>query len=158
MRRRDDLIWKSVLEEVFEDFLRFFFAEADSLFDIDKGFEYLDKELEQLFPPQDGEYAPRFVDKLVKVFRWDGTEDWLLVHIEVQGQFQKDFGERMFAYYYRIKDKYAKPITAISIFTDKNKRFHPKGYVLQYLGTEVSYKFNTYKIYRAGESGYDAYI
>jgi len=60
VRRRDDLIWKSVLEEVFEDFLRFFFAEADSLFDIDKGFEYLDKELEQLFPPQDGEYAPRF--------------------------------------------------------------------------------------------------
>jgi len=149
--KRDDLLWKAILEEIFEDFLRFFYANADDLFDMERGFEYLDKELEQLFPPEDGHYAPRFVDKLVKVFRKDGSENWLLVHIEVQGQYSKDFGERMFTYYYRIKDKYDTPITAFAIFTDKNRKFHPKKFEREYLGTRVSYEFNTYKIIEQNE-------
>ena len=145
-------MWKAVLEEVFEDFLRFFYSDADELFDMVKGFEYLDKELEQLFPPEDNQFAPRFVDKLVKVFKKDGSEDWLLIHIEVQGQYNKDFAERMFTYYYRIKDKYDKPITAFAIFTDKNKSFHPNKYEYEYMGTRVSYKFNTYKIIEQDEA------
>ena len=66
--KRNDLLWKATLEELFDDFLRFFYPEADELFDLNRGFEYLDKELEQLFPTDDENYAPRYVDKLVKEF------------------------------------------------------------------------------------------
>ncbi|WP_460951141.1 hypothetical protein [Spirosoma daeguense] len=45
--QRDDSLWKAILEDVFDDFLRFSFPNADELFYLDKGFEYLDKELEQ---------------------------------------------------------------------------------------------------------------
>ncbi|TAM96844.1 MAG: hypothetical protein EPN39_12730 [Chitinophagaceae bacterium] len=48
--KRDDTLWKGILENLFDDFLRFFFPDADDLFDMKKGFEFLDKELEQLFP------------------------------------------------------------------------------------------------------------
>ena len=65
--KRNDTLWKGILENVYEDFLRFFFKDADKLFDIEKGFQFLDKELEQLFPADDLE-SPKFVDKLVKVF------------------------------------------------------------------------------------------
>src|ERR1700709_304947 len=99
----------------FDDFLRFFYPDANKLFDIGKGFEYLDKELEQLFPPESEDYAVRYVDKLVKVFTREGNEEWILVHVEVQGYTDKDFAKRMFQYYYRILDKYDKPITAFAI-------------------------------------------
>lgn len=39
--RRDDRLWKAVLEDLFEDFLHFFFPEACELFDLSRGVEYL---------------------------------------------------------------------------------------------------------------------
>lgn len=143
--KRDDTLWKGILENVFDNFLRFFFKDADELFDFEKGFQFLDKELEQLFPIENGE-APKFVDKLVKVFTKAGTEDWILVHVEVQGYNDKDFAKRMFTYFYRILDKYGKPVTAIAIFSDTNKKFHPKVYEYNYLGTRNTFRFKTYKI------------
>ena len=144
--KRNDLLWKAALEDLFEDFLLFFYPNAHLLFNLDKDFDYLDKELEQLFPPVDDKYEPRYVDKLVKVFTIKGEEEWILIHIEVQGYADKKFSKRMFQYYYRILDKYDKPITAIAIFVDPNYNFHPTGYKRSFLGTEVNYTFNTCKI------------
>ena len=91
-------------------------------------------------------YAPRYVDKLVKVFRKSGSEEWILIHIEVQGYTDEDFARRMFQYYYRILDQYYRSITAFAIFTDGNKAFHPKAYKAEFLGTGIHYWYNTYKI------------
>ncbi len=99
--KRDDLLWKAILEDIFDDFLRFFYKEAEQLFDISKGFEFLDKELEELFPIDEGSDI-RYVDKLVKVYLNDGQEKWILVHVEVQGYRDSNFEERMFTYYYRL--------------------------------------------------------
>ena len=104
------------------DFLKFFFEDAEKLFDMERGFQFLDKELEQLFPTEEIE-APKFVDKLVKVFTKTGEEDWILVHIEVQGYDDKDFAKRMFTYFYRILDKYGKPVTAIAILQMRTGNF-----------------------------------
>lgn len=82
--KRDDTLWKVILENVFDDFLRFFFADADIQFDINKGFQFLDKELNQVFPAEEVE-EPKSVDKLVKAFTHNGKEQWVLLHIEVQG-------------------------------------------------------------------------
>ena len=143
---RNDLLWKAALEDLFEDFLCFFYPDANELFDLKKGFEYLDKELEQLLPPDEDNFAPRYVDKLVKVFTNNNQEEWILIHVEVQGYKDKDFAKRMFQYYYRILDQYDKPITAFAIFADSNKNFHPSYYERNFLGTKLFYSFNTYKI------------
>jgi predicted transposase/invertase (TIGR01784 family) len=144
--KRNDLLWKAALEDLFDDFLRFFYPDAGELFNLDKGFEYLDKELDQLFPPDTDNYAPRYVDKLVKVFTNTGQEEWILIHVEVQGYTDQDFAKRMFQYYYRILDQYNKPITAFAIFADTGKNFHPKHYERDFLGTRIYYSYNTYKI------------
>jgi predicted transposase YdaD len=144
--KRNDLLWKAALEDLFDDFLRFFYPHADDLFDLDAGFEYLDKELDQLFPPDDDQYSPRYVDKLVKVHTRAGGEEWVLVHVEIQGYPDQLFAKRMFQYYYRILDQYDKPITAFAIFADTNKIFHPTSYEREFLGTKVYYTFNTYKL------------
>jgi hypothetical protein len=51
---------------------------------------------------RDAEIGKRLADVLVKVFLKDGSEKWLLIHIEVQGYYEKEFGRRMFIYNYRI--------------------------------------------------------
>lgn len=134
------------IEDIFDDFLKFFFPDAETLFDFERGFEYLDKELEQLFPPNDGKYACKYVDKLVKVHNLTGAEEWVLVHIEVQGYRDMDFTDRMFTYYYRIWDKYRKPITAFAILTDDCPHYLPFEFEQHCLGTSLRFRFNSFKV------------
>ncbi len=145
MRRKNDQLWKGILEEVFDDLLRFVFPEADKVFDMQRKFEYLDKELNELVSQPDKRPDTRFVDKLVKVYRHNGKEEWLLIHIEVRGDGNNRarFPERMFRYYYRIFDRYRKPMTAIAIFTARNGRNMPNRYEYCFLGTHHMYKYNT---------------
>lgn len=145
-RSNGDIYWKGILEDLFADFLRFFYTDADELFDIDRGFEFLEQECEKLFPISDSEH-PKSVDKLVKVFTREGKEEWILIHIEVQGyKGKQDFSSRMFTYFYRIRDSYNKRVRSIAIFTDSNRRFHPTEYVYQEGETSTVFKFKTYKI------------
>lgn len=151
MLQRDDTLWKAILEDVFDDFLRYCFPHEISQIDFDRGFEYLDKELGQLFPPDQDEYKPRFVDKLVKVFTKEGNEAWVLVQIEVQGQRDTAFAKRMFLYYARIFDKFEKPIVGIAIFTDNDPRFVSNEFRSTAFGATLSYSFNTIKVLELNE-------
>ena len=149
--KRDDSLWKAILEDVFDDFLRFFFEKADEVFDFSRPFEFLDKELEQLFPVNSDDFSPKYVDKLVKVFTKAGEEQWVLVHVEVQGSSDRAFAKRMFQYFYRIYDKYDHPIIAFAILTDRNKSFQPRYFEEKFMGTSLRYDFNRYKILEQNE-------
>ena len=48
-----DILWKGIIEDLFADFLRFFYERADEVFDMDQGFAFLDKELGQLYPGEE---------------------------------------------------------------------------------------------------------
>ncbi|MDM8173220.1 MULTISPECIES: hypothetical protein [Olivibacter] len=37
MAKKDDLLWKGILEEIFDDFLRFMHPKADEIYDLKKG-------------------------------------------------------------------------------------------------------------------------
>lgn len=142
-RRKNDILWKGILEQVFDDLLRFVFPRADQLFNLDRGVEFLEKELGEMNPQPEKKSDTKFVDKLVKVFQRDGTEEWVLCHVEVQGANDKDFAKRMFKYYARIFDRFDRPLTAIAIFTGKDGKKLPDMYIHKYQGTELTYKYNT---------------
>jgi hypothetical protein len=133
--------------------LRFFIPDADDLFDMQRGFVFLDKELEQLFPPEGDAYDNRNVDKLVQVYTQAGEEQWILVHVEVQGHYDASFDERMFLYFARIYDKYRRPITAFAILTDAGKAYRPSSFQRHLLGTSLIYQFNSYKVLDQGQIG-----
>jgi len=152
-RKRDDLMWKAIFEDVFEDFLRFFFSDADNLFDMSRKFEYLDKEFDPFFPQDDDAAGVRYVDKLVKVYLKDEGEKWISIHIEVQNQRGKeDLSTRMLRYWYLMKDRYQVSIAALAILTGSNKKFKPKPYMEEYLGTRLTYEYNVYKILDQSET------
>lgn len=141
--RKSDILWKVVLEDVFGDLLKFIFPDADEVYDLDRGFEYLDKELAELHPQPNEKTDSRFADKLVKVFHRNGTEEWMLLHIEVQGDTDERaaFADRMFTYFYRIRDRYRKPVSAVAIFTGQNGKTMPRLYTYEYRHTRLKYEY-----------------
>jgi hypothetical protein len=150
MRHDKDILWKGLLEWVFDDLLRFVFPGADKVFDMQKGFGFLDKELAELYPEPEKESNTRVVDKLVKVFRKGGGEEWVLIHVEAQGETKNEdrpfFSERMFRYFYRCLDKYRRPIAAIALFTGPDARRMPGAYKYAFLGTRLHYEYSTVRI------------
>ena len=71
-----DTPWKDALESYFEEFISFFFPEAHGDIDWRRGYEFLDKELQQVV--RDAELGKRLVDKLVKIYRTCGEETWVI--------------------------------------------------------------------------------
>jgi hypothetical protein len=121
-----DSAWKEVLEKLFERFLSFFFPQIHKDIDFSRGFEFLDNELQQI--AVESESGKRIVDKLVKVYLLDGSEQWLLIHIEIQGYEQQEFPERMYVYNYRIFDKFRREVISLALLTDENPNFRPNEY------------------------------
>jgi hypothetical protein len=76
-----DSPWKEALDHYLQPFMAFFFPQAHAEIDCSRGYEALDKELQQV--AQAAAVGRRVVDKLVKVWRKDGAEEWVLIHIEV---------------------------------------------------------------------------
>lgn len=147
-QRKSDILWKVVMEEVFADLLRFIFPDADKVYNMERGFEFLDKELAELNPQPDEGKDSRFADKLVKVYHRDGTEECILVHVEVQGDTSEraKFAQRMYEYFYRIRDHYRKPVLAIAIFTGRDGKAMPGRYIYEYQGTKLTYEFASLSI------------
>jgi len=131
------------MEELMEDFLLFVDPEIEKELDLERGFEYLDKELVDMFPKPEKPSNTKVVDKLVKVFLRDGSERWILLHIEVQGNNNKDFARRMYEYYTRILFKYSSPVAAIAVLTGKDGNKSPSAYEDRCLWMYTRYEYKT---------------
>jgi hypothetical protein len=139
-----DSPWKEAVERYFPEFMAFYFPAAHAQIDWTHGYEFLDQELRAIV--QDAELGKRYVDKLVKVTRPSGHEDWIYIHIEVQGSAQEEFAERMFVYNYRLYDRYRRPIASMAVLADETASWHPTTFEFEALGCEHRLKFPTAKL------------
>jgi predicted transposase/invertase (TIGR01784 family) len=132
-----DQIWKLLITKFFKEFLQVF--KPDLLRDIyPEKTEFLEKELISLT----GKKKIGIVDILAKVYLRSDIDEYILLHTEVQGKNEKDFAERMFAYYIRIWDKYRKPITSVAILTENNSAVKNQNkIVMKSYGTEQIFKY-----------------
>ena len=131
------------MEELMRDLLLFVDPGIGRELDLERGFEFLDKELVEMFPEPEKPSNTKVVDKLVKVFLRDGSERWMLLHVEVQGNNERDFARRMFEYYIRIFSKHGRPIAAIAVMTGKDGKKMPAAYVDRCLWTRTQYEYKT---------------
>src|SRR5205823_299662 len=118
-----DTPWKEALDRYFPLFLAFFFPAIAREIDWARGYEALDKELQQIV--REAELGRRLVDKLFKVWRTDGREGWVYIHVEVQGQEEADFAERVFVYYYRLFDRFGKAVVSLAVLSDDRPGWRP---------------------------------
>ena len=57
----------------------------------ERGYVFLDKELHKI--SRRAREKRRYADKLVKIWQRDGQETWVLVHVEIQAGYEKDFAD-----------------------------------------------------------------
>ncbi len=140
-----DSPWKQILEHYFAPFLAFFFPAAYADIDWERGYTFLDTELQQI--TRDARLTRRHVDKLVRVWKKSGQETWLLIHIEIQSQDEAGFPERMFIYYYHIYDRYHLPIESLAILSDETVGWRPTEFVTPVVWeTALTFRFRSVKV------------
>jgi hypothetical protein len=132
-----DVIWKILVTKFFDDFLKIFKPDLYKEI-ISEKTEFLEKELLSLT----GKKKKGIVDVLAKVYLKNGLEEYVLLHIEIQGNVEENFVERMFAYYIRIWDKYRKPVVSLALMLNRSKnKSKANRYSLETFGTKLSYEF-----------------
>jgi hypothetical protein len=144
LRQDHDSPWKEALEKRFQDFLLLLFPTVHAGVDWSRGEEFLDKELQQVI--QDAELGRRYADKLIKVWARDGSEAWILIHVEVQGQVDRGFAERMYVYHYRLFDRYRVDIVSLGVLADTREAFRPDDFWRSRWGCEIAFRFPAVKL------------
>ncbi|MBF0097984.1 MAG: DUF4351 domain-containing protein [Magnetococcales bacterium] len=139
-----DAPWKVILKGYFKDFLAFFLPQAHAEIDWRRPAEFLDQEFSRLVPSS--ESKDRRVDLLAKVWLLDGSERWVLIHVEVHGNRTAEFEERMLTVQYRVRDLYHRPVVALVILADEETHWRPSEYRDEMWGTQLSYRFTSVKL------------
>ncbi len=121
-----DSPWKEALDIYFRAFLALFYPEIHADIDWERGFNFLDKELQKIVPR--AVQGRLYVDKLVKAWRKDGAETWVLIHIEVQTQADPRFPKRMYDYNTRIYARYNRTVVSLAVLADDDPDWRPDHY------------------------------
>jgi predicted transposase/invertase (TIGR01784 family) len=139
------------VEDFFPYVLRFFYNNADEIFDMNKGFEWKNTELHEIQPLLSQKGGSRAADLLVKVHLMNGSTELFLLHMEIQKVTNDDFSRRVFEYWYRLTDKHKTAVVSLAVFTGLKTQLQPDRYNFDLLGTELNFKYNTYQIFNHTE-------
>jgi hypothetical protein len=139
-----DSPWKEGMELYFKELMQFFFPDIARKIAWDKGYQFLDKELQQVV--RDAEIGRKHADKLVRVWSLQDEPFHVMIHIEIQSDKDRDFPRRMYIYNYRIFDKNYRPVTSLAILADEVSSWRPNGYTSEQWGCEIHFKFPMIKL------------
>ncbi len=118
-----DSPWKEGMELYFKELMQFFFPDIAREIAWDRGYQFLDKELQQVV--RDAEIGRKHADKLVRVWSLQDEPFHVMIHIEVQSDKDRDFPRRMYVYNYRIFDKSDRPVTSLAGLADEISSWRP---------------------------------
>jgi hypothetical protein len=136
--------WKDILRTYFPQAIQFFFPNTAVLIDWQRPHEFLDKELLQI--AREAELGKRYADLLVKVWLLEGEQVWLLLHVEIQSQWEAGFTERVFVYNLRIFDLYRQIPVSLAILCDDSLSWRPQSYAVNYPDTRFNFEFGIVKL------------
>lgn len=135
--------WKAGMDGFLPDMMALLFPAAWAEIDWSRPYVALNVEL----PGLSGEDpAGRTADALYKVFRLDGSEQWLVFHIEVQSTPDHDLVERMFEYLIRAWQKFGRQVFGFVVLGDLQASFRPGPLCWQLGEGMLLYKFETVKL------------
>jgi hypothetical protein len=141
---RFDAPWKAGLQRFFRAFLAFCFPNVHAIIDWEVAPKFLDKELQPLAPTH--AQGQCVVDVLVEVKWLEGDAGWLMVHVELQAQPDRDFPLRMWVYHYRIWDRYQRPLVSLAVLADADPKWRPSRYRTEIAGCVQAFEFPIFKV------------
>ena len=84
----------------------------------------------------------QIADKLKEVQTLEGETRWVLVHVEVQGQWEADFPRRIFRFDARLFDEFQKHVVSLVVFGDSNPEWMPKAFGWSFWGMKWEFGSN----------------
>ncbi len=146
-----DSPWKEALDEYFKDFLDLLFPMAHDGIDWSVPPKSLDKELQKVTAT--AALTRQVADKLKEVQTLQGDKTWVLIHIEVQSQWEAGFPERILRFDTRLFDEFGKRVVSLIVLGDDNPDWHPQGFGWSLWGYELKLRFPTVKLARLHVEG-----
>lgn len=146
MKKRSDYDnpWKMIVERQFEACMAFYFPHVYAVIDWAVEPKFLNQELQKIMG--ENKEKNRRADCLVEVRLLDGSDVWLLIHIEIQNKKDDEFEERMFIYFYRIYDKFKRYPVSLAILTDGDPNWRPHQHYRNTLNCVVTLDFPAVKL------------
>ena len=136
-----DRLFKELLEEYFAEFIQAFFPQIYGEID----FSHLKFLQQELFT--DITTGKRHVVDLLAETSLKGEDGLILVHIENQAQYQKNFSERMFIYFSRLYQKFRCKILPVAVFSYDTPADEPGIFTMSFPFAEVlKFKFYTLEL------------
>lgn len=139
-----DSPWKDAIQQYLRAFLGLCFPRVEARIDWSREPEFLEQELRAL--TSDSELGTQYVDQLIRVWQLDGSEQWVLLHVEVQSQVVQNFPKRLFQYYGRLTDRYAVQVATLCLLTDDSESYRPTSYEWEFWDCRVKFEFPACKL------------
>ncbi len=78
----------------------------------------------------------------------DGTEEWLLIHVEIQTspELKGIFARRMFTYWSRLTDRYQVDVVSLAVLADTNQSYRPSSFKFSRSGTQMDFTYPIAKL------------
>ncbi|MBR1602736.1 MAG: hypothetical protein IJ667_04785 [Synergistaceae bacterium] len=141
-----DGFWKDLIARFWREMLLSVMPDLYYAADLSVEPEFLDKELRdimQSFDAQQDEHnPPRFVDALMKIALKSGGDEWVLLHIEIQGPGGEDLPSRMHRYYCLLFAHHGRHPAALAILTEPRPKENKNFYEFSHFGTSIKYSYN----------------
>jgi hypothetical protein len=138
---KQDELWKFILTTLHQQAILFYFGKKlhDEI-DWSVEPESLEQEFNDAFTAN--EPNRRAADKIFRYRCKNGTDRFIIFHIEVQDKKEADFKQRMFEYYNFIRVKYRTfDILALAIYIGKAVPKSPDIFEMNFHGVSIRYKF-----------------
>ena len=145
-----DSIWKDAVKQNLPLLLKRMIPELYADVDFSQEPKLLDKELQDTIQVSlSAEHnSAKFVDTLVELQLKSGKNQWVLLHIEIQGKGGQDISYRMILYCCLIFAHYRRMPVALAILTDKRPSNETPGqFEFSEYGTKLLYKYNLFEVY-----------
>ena len=140
-RARHDGLWKDIVQRFFYPMLGRAIPALYDDADREKEPRFLDKELRSVTQALPG--GTHVADFLVEVPLKNGSSEWVMLHLEIQGKGGKDsLPFRMFHYKCLIFAMYKRESVALALLTDKRPRTEPESYKNNLYNTVTTYEYN----------------
>ena len=139
-----DGAWKETIERFLRPLLELAFPEAAAGIDWSVPTEFLDQELQEVVRGAD--LGKQRVDKLVNVRRLDGTDEWVLLHLEVQSQPDDSLPLRLYQYHHRIVDRFGRKAVTLVLLADERPNWRPAAHEEDLWGCRLRFEYPVCKL------------
>ena len=139
-RVEHDSLWKDIVQRFFYPMLQRAIPALYNDADREKEPQFLDKELRKIAYALPG--GAHVADFLVEVPLKNGSNEWVLLHAEVQAKGGDSLPFRMFHYKSLIFARYKRESVALALLTDKRPKNEPESYKSSLYNTVTTYAYN----------------